>query len=108
MSILDFFLLFYPCDYIRIFLVPQTYNQLAHRDMDFSEFLIFVGCWLYMACFEEVVDRHMWWSNTEVNMFEKSPGRLTKYMSLNMFEDILRNLSYTDKNVPAYNEFDTE
>ena len=38
------------------------------------------------------------------NMFEGTPGMLTKYMSLNRFEDILRNLSYTDKNVSAYNE----
>ena len=37
-------------------------------------------------------------------MFEWAPGRLTKYMSLNTFEDILRNLSYTDKNFPAYND----
>ena len=37
-------------------------------------------------------------------MFEGAPVRLTKYMSLNRFEDILRNLSYTDDNVPAYNE----
>ena len=57
-----------------------------------------------MACFEGGVDRRMWWSNTEVNMFEGAPGRLTKYMSLNRFEDILHNLSYTDKNIPAYNE----
>ena len=39
-----------------------------------------------------------------MNIFEGSPGRLTKYMSLNRFEDILRNLSYTDRNLPAYNE----
>ena len=37
-------------------------------------------------------------------MFEGLPGRLIKYMSLNRFEDILCNLSYTDKNVPAYND----
>ena len=37
-------------------------------------------------------------------MFEGAPGRITKYMSLNMFEEILCNLSYTDKNVPAYND----
>ena len=37
-------------------------------------------------------------------MFERAPGRLTKYMYLNSFEDILRNLSYTDKNFPAYND----
>ena len=37
-------------------------------------------------------------------MFEGEPGKITKYMSLNRFEDILRNLSYTDKNLPAYNE----
>ena len=57
-----------------------------------------------MACFEGVVDRCMWCSNTEVNMFEGAPVCLTKYMSLNRFEDILRNLSYTDNNFPAYND----
>ena len=45
----------------------------------------------------------MWWSNTVVNMFEGAPGRLTKYMCLNRFEYILRNLPYTNNNVPAYN-----
>ena len=49
-----------------------------------------------MACFEGVVDRRMWGSNTEVNMFEGAPGRLTKYIFLNRFEDILHNLSYTN------------
>ena len=57
-----------------------------------------------MACFEGVVERRMWWSNTAVKMFEGAPGRLTIYMSLNRFEEILCNMSYTDKNVPAYNE----
>ena len=57
-----------------------------------------------MACFEGVVDRCMWWSNMEVNMFEVAPGSLTKYMSLKRFQDILRNLSYTDENVPTYND----
>ena len=55
-----------------------------------------------MACSEEVVDRRMWWSNTEVNMFEVAPDRLNKSMSLNRFEDILLNLLFTDKNFPAY------
>ena len=76
-------------------------KHLAHGDMDFYEVLIFVGCWLYMACFEGVVYKRMWWSNTEVNMFEGAPGSITKYIPLNRFEDILRNPSYTDKNVPA-------
>ena len=92
MSILGNFLLFYPCDYIKLVLVPQTNKHLAHRDVDFSEFLRFVGCWFYMACFEGVVYRCMWWSNTEVNMFEGAPGRLTKSMSLDRFEDILCNM----------------
>ena len=103
-SILEFFLLFYPCDYIILILTPHTNRHLAHGDMYFSEFLRSVGCWIYMDCFEGIVDRHMWWSNTEVKMFEEAPVRLTKYMSLNRFEDILRNLSYTDNNVPTYND----
>ena len=37
-------------------------------------------------------------------MFYGAPGRLTKYMPLNRFEDIICNMSYTDKNVPTYNE----
>ena len=37
-------------------------------------------------------------------MFEGAPGMLTKYMYLNRFEDLPRNLSYTDKNAPAYND----
>ena len=57
-----------------------------------------------MDLFEGVVDRRMWWSNTKVNIFKGAPGRLTKYMYLNRFEDILSNMSYTDKNVPAYND----
>ena len=56
-----------------------------------------------MACFEGVVYRCMCLSNTEVKMCEVSIGRLTKHIPLNMFEYILCNLSYTDKNVPAYN-----
>ena len=104
LSILGFFLPFYPCDYIKLVIIPQTNNCLAHSDIEFSGFLRFFGCWLYLDCFEVVVYRRIWWSNTEVNMFEVSPGRLTKYMSLNRFEDILRNLSYTDKNFPAYND----
>ena len=65
---------------------PPKNKHLAHGDMDFSDFLKFVSCWVYMACFEGVVDRRMWWSNTEVNMFEGEIFRLTKYMSLNRFE----------------------
>ena len=59
MSILEFFLLFYPCDYIKLVLIPQTNKHIAHEDMDFSEFLIFFGSWLYMACFEGVADGRM-------------------------------------------------
>ena len=57
-----------------------------------------------MSCFEGFVDRHMWWSNMEVNMFEGAPGRITKYMYLKTFADILLSLSYTDKNVLTYND----
>ena len=37
-------------------------------------------------------------------MFEGATGRITEYMSINRFGDILRNLPYTDKNVPAYSD----
>ena len=37
-------------------------------------------------------------------MFEEALGRLTKYMSLNRFEDILCMLTYTDMNVPTYSD----
>ena len=37
-------------------------------------------------------------------MFEGAPGRPTKCTSLKRLEEILHNLSYNDKNVPAYND----
>ena len=86
MSILEFFLLLYPYDYIKLVIIPQMNKHLDHRDMELSEFLRFFGCWIYIASFEGVVDRRMGWSNTEANFFEGSPGRITKYMSLNRFE----------------------
>ena len=86
MSILEFPHLLYSCKYIILVIIPQTNKHLAHGDMDFSKFLISIGCWLYMAFSEGAVGRRMWWSNTEVNMFEGAPSRLTKYMSLNRFE----------------------
>ena len=57
MSILEFFLLFYPCDYIKLVLASQTNKHLAPGDMDFSEFSRFFGCWMYMDFFEGVVYR---------------------------------------------------
>ena len=48
MSILESFLLFFPCDYIKLVLTPHTNKHLAHGDVELSEFLIFVGCWIYM------------------------------------------------------------
>ena len=57
-----------------------------------------------MACFEGVVDRRMCWSSMEAKMFEGAPDRITKCVYLNRFEDILCNLSYTDNNVPVYND----
>ena len=44
MSILDFLLIFYPCDYIKVVITPQTNKNLYHGDMEFSEFLRFFGC----------------------------------------------------------------
>ena len=59
MYILEFLLLFYSCDCIKLVLTPQTNNHLSHGDMEFSEFLRFVGCWIYMALFEGVTDRRI-------------------------------------------------
>ena len=50
------------------------------------------------------MDRSMWWSNTDVNMFKEALVRPTKYMPLKRFEEILYNLSYNDNNLPTYND----
>ena len=59
-------------------------------DMEFYEFLRFSGYWLYMDFFEGVVDRPMWWSNTDVTFL-----RNNQVGSLNTFPSTGLNKSYS-------------
>ena len=49
MSLLQLFLVMFPEDYIEEVLIPETTKGLS-VPMDLQEYMQWVGCWLYMAC----------------------------------------------------------
>ena len=49
MSLLQLFLVMFPEDYLKEVLIPET-NKGMGVPMDLQEYMLWVGCWHYMAC----------------------------------------------------------
>ena len=49
MSLLQLFLVMFPEDYLEEVLIPDT-NKGLSVPMNLQEYIHWVGCWLYMAC----------------------------------------------------------
>ena len=63
MSLLQLFFVIFPEDYLEEVLVTNTKKGLSLQ-MDLKEFINWVGCWLYMACWVGIESRRYWWSTT--------------------------------------------
>ncbi len=61
-----------------------------------SEFVVFLGCNLFIARFEGILDRRKWWSSLSVNEFKGAPIWLGKYISPQHFEDTIQGLWHTN------------
>ena len=78
----------FPEKYARDVLIPATNKNIEGDPLCLSEFYVWLGCHFYMACFEGISDRKMWWSSKPVDMFGGAPFRLSQFMSLNRFKAI--------------------
>jgi hypothetical protein len=87
----------FPKKWVKDVLIPATNANIGGDPINLFEFYVFLGCHFYMASFEGISDRNLWWSQKDVDMFDGAPFRLNGFMSLNRFKAISAAMEYTDK-----------
>ena len=95
-TFLDTFWMCFPKKYIVDHLLPETNKHLLKK-MTLQEIYVVLGYQFFVACFDGVTDRRLWWSSEPVSKFIGAPFRLTEYMSGKRFEQIVAALRYTNK-----------
>jgi hypothetical protein len=102
---MEWFLLFLPDNWMRTVLLAElNKNIMGGKEVEWPEFLRFIGLLLLMATVQVGCDRRSWFEDTEPSEFEGAPFRLQKYMSRSRFESILSALRYTSEPPPAYKD----
>ena len=96
---LNLFRICFPEQYIVEVLIPTTNKELSDK-LSLQEFYIWLGIIFYMACFNGIPDREMWWSTKAVDMFSGAPFRFNEFMTYSRFRDIMAAIRYTDKEPP--------
>ena len=81
----------------RDVLITATNKEIPGGDITLKEFYVYLGCHLFMACFEGIYDRILWWSPKLVSIWEGAPFRLQKYMDLRRFISITSTMRFTNK-----------
>ena len=72
-------------------------NKDLSKKTTLQEFYVFLGCIFYMACYQGIPERELWWSTKPINMFDGAPFRLNAFMTYSRFRYILQAIRYTDK-----------
>jgi hypothetical protein len=101
MDELTLFRMCFPEEYIINIVIPETNKHLTTK-LTLQEFYVWLGCYFFMACFNGIPDREMWWSTTPISKFEGAPFRLNEYISRNRFLEITYHIRYTSKEEPLF------
>ena len=64
--------------------------------MTLQDFYVWLGCHFFMACFEGIENKKMWWSEKTIDVFEGAPFRLLEFMSGRRFQNIGAAIRYTN------------
>ena len=96
---LALFRLCFPEEWIVEVLIPTTNVELVEK-LTLHEFYCWLGCIFYMACYNGIQDREMWWSTKPIDMFCGAPFRLNAFITYTRFRDIMAAIRYTNKDVP--------
>ena len=96
---LRLFRMCFPEQWIIDVLIPATNKELVNK-LSLQEFYVFLGIIFYMACFNGIEDRELWWSTKPVDMFSGAPFRFNGFMTYSRFRDIMSAIRYTDKPMP--------
>ena len=102
MNELDLFRMTFPEQYILNTVIKETNKTLQGGMLDLQEFYVWLGCHFYMACFQGITDRRLWWSKETIDKFKGAPFRLGEYISFSRFRNIGQSIRYTDKALPEF------
>ncbi len=97
MDELALFRMCFPEEWVKNTLLPATNKEIEGDDLTLSEFYVYLGCHFFMACFEGISDRRLWWSSKPISITEGAPFRLKEYISLRRFNAITSAIRYTNK-----------
>ena len=105
MTKLELFLVLFPVEYLSTVLIPET-NKELDQPMDIGEFIRWLGCWFYMACWVGIYRRSILVGRTsDPSIFQGAPFWLNNYMSRNRLDQILVCLRYTNQEVNYHDGF---
>ena len=86
MSYLDWFLFLFPLQFFKDHVIKSA-NEKLRTKLTFSEFVVFLGCILFMARYHRH-SRKDWWRMSAPSMKKVAPFRLSEYMSGKRFDAI--------------------
>ena len=69
MKKLELFLVLFPVEYFSTVLISET-NKELDQPMDLGEFIHWLGCWFYMACWVGIYSPRDWWSTSDPSIFQ--------------------------------------
>lgn len=92
----------FPEQWVKDVVIPATNKEINGDPLTLSEFYIYLGCHFFMACFEGISDRRLWWSSKPISMRDGAPFRLNEFISLRRYNDLTSAIRYTDKPPPDF------
>ncbi|KAL7537206.1 hypothetical protein ACHAXR_007655, partial [Thalassiosira sp. AJA248-18] len=82
MDELALFRMCFPEKWVLEAVIPATNKEIEGGPLTLQGFYVHLGCHFFMACFEGISDRRLWWSSKPISIKEGAPFRLNEYMSL--------------------------
>ncbi len=89
-----------PEQFIRDVVLPAV-NEILTPHISISEFYVWIGCNFFMACFQGISNRELWWLSSSISMFSGAPFWLNKYMSRNRFLEVSAAIVFTGEKAPT-------
>ena len=99
---LQMFEIMFPMKWVKECLIPATNECLDGEEMDYSEFLSFIGAWMKISTTVGFQRRDFW--STPLRNGRDTPFKLNEVMSRNRFEAILGALQFTDTPPPRHKD----
>ena len=89
---------FFPKDLLNM--IIEGINTKINRDLvTYGEFLQWIGLWVMVSTVAGT-DCRRFWSTRDLDIFQGCFFTLSNYMACTCFENILKNLTYTNKDPP--------